>query len=361
MPAATVRRFLPAAVLFAALLPAIVSAQRLVPVAGVQSGSAPGGAPLIVPFGIELDPGGNLVVVEFDGQRVHAVNPSGAVTTLAGKAKVGGDSGDGGPASAALFNGMHSLAVSPAGDIYLADTWNCRVRKIDARSGIVTTVTGTGRKGYSGDGGPATKADNAGAYSIALDRQGRMLYLADLHNLRVRRVDLETGVIQTVAGNGRKGLPDDGATAQEAPLVDPRAVAVDSKGNLYILERGGNALRLVDPSGKIRTVAGTGKKGAAGDGGPALEAEFNGPKHIAIDPRDDSVIIADAENHLVRRYDPATGLVTRLAGSGRRGSAGLGGDPLEAELARPHGVYVSPDGTLYIADSYNHRVLKIVD
>jgi streptogramin lyase len=142
-------------------------------------------------------------------------------------------------------------------------------------------------------------------------------------------------------------------------LLDPRAVTPDAAGGCYILERNGNALRYVDPAGKIRTVVGTGAKGLSGDGGPASQATMNGPKYITLD-RDGSVLIADAENHVIRRYSPKTGLITRVAGTGKAGAAGIGGDPRQCELRRPHGVTIGPDGALYITDSYNDRVLKIV-
>jgi DNA-binding beta-propeller fold protein YncE len=172
-------------------------------------------------------------------------------------------------------------------------------------------------------------------------------------------VDLRTGVVTTVAGNGQKGIPEDGAEAVKAPLVDPRAVAVDSKGNIYILERGGHALRVVDRQGKIRTIAGTGKAGDTGDGGDARMATLNGPKHLCID-HDDHVIIADTENHLIRKVIPSEGKIVRLVGTGKKGSAGIGGLPQEAQLNQPHGVYIHPvTGDLYIADSSNNRVLKI--
>jgi DNA-binding beta-propeller fold protein YncE len=162
-----------------------------------------------------------------------------------------------------------------------------------------------------------------------------------------------------VAGNGQRGIPQDGGDARTQPLVDPRAVAADAKGNVYILERSGHALRVVDPSGKIRTVAGTGKQGGSGDGGAALKATLSGPKHLCID-RDGSVIIADAENNLIRRYLPAEGKIVRLAGTGKKGNGGAGGPPEMAEVARPHGVTVHPEtGLLYIVDSYNNRVVRI--
>jgi streptogramin lyase len=175
----------------------------------------------------------------------------------------------------------------------------------------------------------------------------------------VRRIDLATLIITTVAGNGRGGVPMDSALAIEASLVDPRAVAVAADGSFYILERSGHALRHVDAEGRIRTVAGTGKPGLSGDDGPALAATMNGPKYITLD-RDGSVLIADAENHVIRRYLPKDGRITRVAGTGKKGTAGLGGDPLACELSRPHGVTVARDGALYITDSYNDRILKIV-
>ncbi len=261
---------------------------------------------------------------------------------------------------------MHALMGVPVatgnhivGDLYLADTWNNRVRKIDGKTGVITTIVGTGKKGFSGDGGPASKAEFGGIYCIALDEPGQLLYLADLDNRRIRVVDLKTGIVSTVAGNGKKGVPEDGADARTAPMVDPRAVAVDGKGNVFILDRGGNALRVVDRSGKIRTLAGTGEKGNSGDGGPALKARLNGPKHLCVAPNGD-VVIADSENHRVRIYHAADGTIDALAGTGRKGSAGLDGPPVKAELNQPHGVTIGPGGVLYISDSSNHRILKIV-
>jgi sugar lactone lactonase YvrE len=205
---------------------------------------------------------------------------------------------------------------------------------------------------------PAAQARANGPYCIALNPAGTQLYIADLR--RVHVLDLKTGQSRVVAGNGDKGVPKDGAVAVDSPLVDPRAVAVDRKGNIYILERNGHALRVVNREGKIRTVVNaSGKKGADGDGGDALAASMNGPKHLCID-HDDSVIIADAENNLIRRYVPDTGKILRVAGTGKKGSAGIGGPPEQCELARPHGVTVHRDGTLYITDTYNNRILKIV-
>lgn len=315
-------------------------------------------AELRAPFGVVFDGSDAMYIVELTGQRVRKVSPDGVITTVAGTGRKG-NGGDGGPAIEAEFNGPHSLAIAPNGDLYIADTWNNCVRQIEAGTGRISRFSGTGEKGFSGDGGPADEAQFGGIYCVAFDPGCTTLYLADLDNRRIRAIDMESRVVRTIAGNGERGVPEDGAAAAAAPLVDPRAVAADDSGNVYVLERGGHALRVVDSRGKIRTVAGTGKKGSAGDGGDALGAQLNGPKHLCIDVQN-NVIIADAENHLIRKYLPREGRIVRVAGAGTKGTAGLEGSPLEAELAQPHGVYVHPSGTLYIADSSNHRVLKIV-
>lgn len=310
------------------------------------------------PFGVDFDKKGNMFIVELEGGHIHKVNEAGILTTLGGNGTKG-DEGDGGPVKFAVFNGMHSLAISQKGDIYVADTWNFRVRRIDGRVGAITQFAGTGDKGYTGEGKYAQEAKCGGIYCVSFDPQFKRLLLTDLDNRRIRAVDMNTGKIHLVAGNGEKGVPKDGADAKTAPLVDPRAAAEDDDGNVWILERGGNALRVVDAKGKIRTVAGTGMAGATGDGGDALKATLNGPKHLCVD-HDGSVIIADAENHLIRRYLPLEKKIVRVAGSGKKGNAGVGGSPLEVELNQPHGVYVHSDGTLYISDSSNNRILKIV-
>ena len=337
-------------------------AEKIVLVAG--GGAAEKDAPatecrLKEPFGVEFTAGGEMIIVEMtSGQRVLKVDAKGVLRVIAGTGAKG-YSGDGGPATAATVNGIHNLQITPEGDLLIADSFNHTLRKIDAKTGVITSVAGNGQKGFAGDGGPAAQAQFSTLIQIALDPAGRQLYCADIGNRRIRKIDLATGVISTVAGNGQGGVPADGADAVNAPLVDPRAVTPDASGGFYILERNGNALRYVDSAGKIRTVVGTGAKGLNGDGGPAMAATMSGPKYLTLD-RDGTVLIADAENHVIRRYAPKTGLITRVAGTGKKGAAGLGGSPLECELARPHGVTVAKDGTLFITDSYNDRILKIV-
>lgn len=335
------------------LLPLLAQADKIQLVAGGSQdlvGIAATEAVLKEPFGAEFDPGGHLWIVEMvSGNRLLQVDGGGIITHVAGQLSAG-FSGDGGPALKAQFNGPHNLAIKPNGNVLIGDTWNGRVREVDTRAGTVKTVEGWQA--------PAGKERGNGPYCITLDFTGTQLYIADLN--RVHRLDLTTGKSQVIAGNGKKGVPADDAIATEAPLSDPRAVAPDRQGNVYILERNGNALRVVNKEGRIRTVVNaSGKKGGEGDGGLALAATMNGPKHLCVD-QDDSVIIADAESHLIRRYVPSTGRIERLAGTGVKGSAGVGGDPLKCQLARPHGVMISPkNGELYITDSYNNRILKI--
>ena len=310
------------------------------------------------PFGTEFLPDGTLAIIEMvSGNRLLRVDKAGIMKIIGGTG-MKGYSGDGGDARKAQINGVHNIAVTPEGDIFLSDAWNYRVRKISGKTGIITTFAGTGKKGFSGDGGPADKAEFGTVIQVALDPAAKHLYVADIDNKRIRRIALATGIVETVAGNGKAGKPEDGADAKSAPLSDPRAVVAAADGSFYILERNGNALRFVDAGGKIKTAVGTGKPGLSGDDGPALEATMSGPKHLCLD-RDGNVIIADAETHTIRRYDAKTGKITRIAGTGKKGAAGIGGDPLACELARPHGVTIAPDGRLIITDSYNNRVLRI--
>ena len=311
------------------------------------------------PFCTEFTPSGEMIIAEMEhGNRVLKVGKDGVLHVLAGTGAKGA-AGDGGPAATATFNGIHNFVVRRDGDLLLADSFNSRLRQIDAKTGIITTLAGGTTKGFAGDGGPVKDAQFSTLIQIAINPAGTKLYCADIGNHRVRRIDFGTSVISTVAGNGQSGVPANGAEAMRAPLVDPRSVTPDAEGGFYILERNGNALRYVDAAGKIKTVVGTGAKGLSGDGGPGLQATMTGPKYTALD-RDGTVLIADAENHVIRRYAPKTGLITRVAGTGKAGTAGLDGDPLQCELRRPHGVTVGPDGALYITDSYNERILKIV-
>jgi len=325
-------------------------------------GAAPGRAVVFVdhdlaePFGIDFDQAGRAYIVQMGGNRVSVLDAQGRLSVLAGTGEKG-LSGDDGPALRAQFNGPHHLLVGPDGLLYVADTFNNCVRRIDLRTGVVTRFAGTGEKGFGGDGGPAVKATFDGAFNIAF--HGHALYICDLGNRRVRAVDLKSGLVRTVAGSGAKGVPKDGGDVLAEPLVDPRAIGLDAAGNLYIAERAGHALRVVDKAGRIRTVVGTGEAGGTGDGGPAREARLNGPKHLFVEASGD-VLISDTENHAIRRYSPRDGTIRRVVGTGRQGKAGLGGPAEACELDRPHGAQVHPrTGELYVSDSENHRVLRI--
>lgn len=310
-------------------------------------------AKLTGPFGVDFDSAGNLYLVEMPGNRVRKLDKNGMLSVIAGTREKGAQDGPGGKAQ---FNGPHNLAIH-GDEMLLADTWNNSVRSLNLKSGIVSRVAGTGEKGFSGDGGSALDAKFGGIYCVSIGLDGQW-YFADLDNSRIRVANPKTGLVRTVAGNGRKGVPMDGAKASDAPLNDPRAVIADAKGRVYILERSGNALRIVETDGTIKTLVGTGQKGSTGDDGDARQATMSGPKHLCFD-HDGSVLIADTENHVIRRYLPRDGRIVRVAGTGKKGSKGLGGPPLEAELNQPHGVFVHKNGTLYISDSSNHRVLKI--
>lgn len=303
-------------------------------------------SPLKNPFGVDFDSKGNMYVVELGGGRVHRIDASGSLSRIAGDGSKS-YTGDGGPAIDATFNGMHNGAVTSDDQLLIADSWNHCVRSIELANGEIDTIIGTGKEGYSGDGGQARDATFNFLMCISLNRNRDLLHIIDLKNRRVRNVDLNSGLISTVAGNGEKGIPKNGSKASQSPLVDPRAVASDADGNLYVLERGGHALRVVRPDGTIHTVAGTGEKGH--QDGPALEATFGSPKHVCTDDSG-RVYIADDQNGAIRRYDPKTNRVETILGQGN-------GDA-KIRLLHPHGVCYH-DGTLYVVDSGNHRIMSV--
>jgi DNA-binding beta-propeller fold protein YncE len=316
-------------------------------------------AELNQPFDVVFDAAGNLYFADTGNHKIRRVDArSGAITTVAGSGTKG-FAGDGGPATQAQLNEPYGLALDSAGNLYFADRLNRRVRRVDGRSGIITTLAGDGSKTFSGDGAPGPRAGLVEPNGVALDRAGRRLYIADVADHRIRVVDLSSGTITTFAGTGQGKHAGDGGPAKAASIAGARAVDVAPDGSVLILERQGNTLRAVDPAtGIITTRAGTGAKGNTGDGGPPTAATFNGPKELAVDTTG-NVFIVDTENHSIRRIDAATGVVSTVAGSGRRGGNGDGGPATSAELDRPHGVAVAPDGSLYIGDTGNHRVRRV--
>ena len=307
------------------------------------------------PFMCAFDPAGNLLFSESRNYCVRRIDAqTGVITTLVGDGQPG-YSGDGGPADRARLYEPYSLTVDDNGDIYIVDRLNAVVRKVDGATGIISTVAGTGEPGYGGDGGPGTLAQLREPNDCYLDGRGGLL-IADIQDQRIRRLDLGTGIIATFAGNGEKVRAGDGLPATQASILGARAVCMDGIGNTYIAEREGNGVRKVDTAGIMSTLAGTGERGYTGDGGPAIAATWGAPKAIRCDAAGD-VIVVDTENHAIRRIN-AEGIVTTIAG-GHLGGNGDGGPATAAGLERPHGCGIGPDGTLYIADSNNHRVRAV--
>jgi DNA-binding beta-propeller fold protein YncE len=227
------------------------------------------------------------------------------------------------------------------------------VRKVDAKTGVISTFAGTGAQGFSGDGGPATRAQLRQPHSIAVDPKGRLL-ICDIGNHRIRRVDLSSGTIETYGGTGERQPTLDGASVKNTPLNGPRTIALNRDGDLYLALREGNAIYRIAPNtATIHHVAGTGEQGYSGDGGPARVARLAGPKGLAC--ARGNLYVADTENHVVRRIDLKTSIITTVLGTGERGD-GPEPDPLRCGLSRPHGVFVDAAGILYVGDSEAHRI-----
>ena len=322
--------------------------------AGYDGDSGPAGsARLNEPFMCAFDRQGNLYVAEAMNHCVRRIDArNGVITTVAGTGELG-YGGDGGPAIQATLNQPYALDVADNGDLYIVDRLNAVIRRVDAASGTISTVAGTGTPGSSGDGGPATQAALREPNDCFLDRRGGLL-IADVQDQRIRRLDLATGVITTFAGNGDKARGGDGLPAVEGSILGARAVCQDGNGNTYICEREGNGVRKVGVDDIMTTFAGSGEHGYRGDGGPALAATWGAPKALRCDLQG-NVLVVDTENHAIRRIDAAMGIVATVAG-GQHGGHGDGGPAIAAGLDRPHGCCVDAQGNLYIADSNNHRV-----
>ncbi|MBM3995516.1 MAG: hypothetical protein FJ303_15375 [Planctomycetes bacterium] len=318
-------------------------------------------ATLSEPFHCDVDNRGHLYIAEATNHCIRKVDlKTGIITTIAGNGKKG-YTGDGGRATDATFNEPYAVVVDKSDNLFIVDRLNAVVRKVDGKTGIVTTIAGNGKKGYAGDGGKATDANMVEPNDCILDGRGGLL-IADVGDWRIRRLDLATGVITTFAGTGRAKIKtkfrqdrnDDGGPASKALLIGARAVTVDGKGNTYVCEREGSAIRKIDAKGIITTIAGNGEWSYSGDKGDAKAAVFAGPKGIRCDAAG-NIYVVDCENHCIRKIDVKTNVVTTIAG-GRKGKGGDGGPATDAGMDRPHGCVLDADGNLYIADSNNHRV-----
>ncbi len=306
-------------------------------------------AELHSPEGVAIDGLGNLYIAEYENDAIRKVSPGGIITTIAGGRW--GRGGDGGPATEAGLNGPTGVAVDNLGNLYIADQWNQRIRKVD-KNGIITTLAGNGSEGYSGDGGFATQAQLHSPTGVAVDTAGNV-YIADWGNQRIRKVDTN-GIITTVAGNGTPGYNGDGGAATQARLYQPAGVALDASGNLYIAEYWNCRIRKVDLYGIITTVAGNGISGDSGDGGSATEGRLRAPRSVTLD-MSGNLYIADLGNHMIRKVD-TNGIITTVAGNKEYGD---GGPATEANLFMPTATTVDSCGNLYIADNYRHQVRKV--
>jgi streptogramin lyase len=350
-----------AAVFFLTLASACAQSTVTIAGTGVAGFSGDGGpgiaAQINNPYGLVTGPDGALYFCEIGNHRVRRLDlKTHQIDTAAGSGQKG-YSGDGGPALAAALNEPYEVRFDSAGNMFFAEMQNHVVRRVDAKTKVISTVAGTGAPGFAGDGGPAAQAQLRQPHSIAFDAQGRLL-ICDIGNHRIRRVDLKTGIIETWAGTGERKPTPDGAPIAGTPLNGPRAVAVGPGGDLYLVLREGNAVYRMDTrAGRIYHLAGTGETGYTGDGGPAKSAKLAGPKGIAVAP-DGSLYLADTENHAIRRIDLKTSVITTVAGTGQRGD-GPDGDPLKCHLSRPHGIFVDRTGKIFIADSESHRVRRM--
>jgi len=328
----------------------IISTAAGGPVQGYAGdGGAATGAELFSPYGVGVDANGDLYIGDYGNARIREVSAAGTIDTL-----VGGGVGDGGPGVFGAFNQPSGVVRDEAGNTYIADSYNNRVRKV-AASGTITTVAGTGLAGYSGDGGAAASAQLNTPQSVALDGSGN-LYITDSENYRVRKVDT-SGNITTFAGNGTCcGSTGDGGKAVNAQIGIPYGVAVDASGDVYISDINNNVVRVVGPSGAIGTAAGSGVYGFAGDGGPATGARLYYPSGLAVDSSG-NLYIADRYNERIRMV--SNGTIGTVAGNGSYGFSGDGGPATSARLAYPAGVAVDASGNLYIADYFNQRVRMV--
>lgn len=314
------------------------------------------------PYGMTIGPDGAMYFCDLDTSRIRRLDlKTKKMTLVAGNGRKG-YSGDGGPATEASLSAPHELVFDAKGDLYIAERDNHVIRKIDMKTGIISTAAGTGTPGFSGDGGPAARAQFRQPHSIVRDRDGTFL-ICDIGNHRIRRLHPDTGVIETWAGNGETAPTPDGAPASPpTPLNGPRTMILAPDGTFYLALREGNGIYRIDSKTKtLRKIAGTGEKGFTGDGGNALQATFGGaaasarsagPKGLAF--AGNALYVVDTDSHAIRRIDLTTNIITTILGTGQAGD-GPEADPLKCKLTRPHGALFHK-GVLYVTDSEAHRI-----
>lgn len=305
-------------------------------------------------FGVAVGPDKALYICEVGSHVIRRVDSeTQQITTVAGTG-VSGYSGNGGPAKDAKLNEPYEIRFDRAGNLFVVEMKNHIVRRIDAKTGVITLVAGTGQPGFGGDGGPATEAVLNRPHSIALDNNDN-LYICDIGNHRIRKVSLTTGVIETFAGTGQKKRTPDGSPVSGTPLNGPRALDFDGKDELVLALREGNAIYRIDLiTNTLHHIAGTGKKGYSGDGGPAKQALLSGPKGVALS-REGDIYFADTESHTVRVVRSKTRIIETAIGDGKKGN-GPNGNPTKCRMDRPHGVFVDADGKVFVGDTNNHCV-----
>lgn len=321
------------------------------------------GMPLNNPYGLILNAAGTeLFFINNSSHRILALDMNAMTLRVIAGTGTTGSNGNGGPATEAQLAQPHEIRFDSNGDLYVAERDNQVIRRIDMRTGIITVVAGTlGVMGFAGDGGPATAAQLNRPHALSLDADDN-LYISDVQNHRVRRVDAATGLITTFAGNGETGPSADlGPLSQ--PIFGPRSMEISPSGRIFLALREGNCVyELMPGNGQMQRIAGTGVVGYSGDGGPALEATFGatgpggltGPKGLCISENESTLFVADCENHVIRAIDLESGIITTVAGTGIAGD-GPDGDPLQCALDRPHAIY-HRGNTLFIGDSSNHKI-----
>ena len=310
-------------------------------------------AQLSYPFGVSVSNSGIVYIADYDNNKIRMVTSTGTITTLAGTG-VGGKIGDGGAATSAQLNRPFGVSVDISGNVYIADTYNHKIRMVTSK-GIINTIAGTEAEESSGDGSAANTTKLNFPTGVSTSISGNV-YIADLYDNKIRMVS-KTGIITTIAGTGTEGSSGDGGAATSAQLYGPFGVTVDISGNVYIADHDNHKIRMVSSTGIITTIAGTGNCGRSGDGGAAISAQLYRPFGVSVDISG-NVYIADTDNEKIRMVT-STGIITTIAGTGTYGSSGDGGAETSAQLFFPYGISVGISGIVYIADTYNHKIRMV--